>query len=395
MSLSRALLRLHFIALVISILNITCAQTVPGKSAIKYPEAKIVPPTNSSEVQAWLKDINLSGAPDIGLNYGTPPSCPAEIASNACYWTCQGCAADDIVGCPDPDVWGLTFDDGPTEVTPSLLKALQKENVKATFFLIGGNVQMHPHIVKEQLKQGHHLASHTWSHHALTTLTNEQIVAEMKWTEKAIEDATGYKVKYMRPPYGDIDNRVRFVLKKLGYIVVDWTGDAFDTNDWRIPVKQSNASYAEGHFKESLLNYKSDKSLLKKGFISLEHDLSLDTIGVAQKLIPFAVENGLIIQSVANCLRDATPYAAMNGVVINANSSHHVIGSSGKNGRTQPQSDKDRDKAKAASVDSAYSSAGASRFRGQHFLGDLLTSSSSVMRLFVAVLSFLQTIVGC
>lgn len=73
----------------------------------------------------------------------------------------------------------------------------------------------------------------SWSHHALTTLSNEQIVAEMKWTEKAIEDATGYRVKYMRPPYGDIDNRVRFVLKKLGYIVVDWTGDTFDTNDWK------------------------------------------------------------------------------------------------------------------------------------------------------------------
>lgn len=73
----------------------------------------------------------------------------------------------------------------------------------------------------------------SWSHHALTTLSNEQIVAEMKWTEKAIEDATGYRVRYMRPPYGDVDNRVRFVLKKLGYTVVDWTGDTFDSNDWK------------------------------------------------------------------------------------------------------------------------------------------------------------------
>jgi len=54
----------------------------------------------------------------------------------------------------------------------------------------------------------------------------------MKWTEKAIMDATGHKVRYMRPPYGDIDNRVRFVLKQMGYVVVDWT-DSFDTLDWQ------------------------------------------------------------------------------------------------------------------------------------------------------------------
>lgn len=64
-------------------------------------------------------------------------------------------------------------------------------------------------------------------------MTNEQIVAEMKWTEKAIADVTGYRVKYMRPPYGDIDDRVRFVLKKMGYVVVDWGGDTFDVQDWK------------------------------------------------------------------------------------------------------------------------------------------------------------------
>ena len=58
-------------------------------------------------------------------------------------------------------------------------------------------------------------------------------MAEMRWTEKAIFDVTGLRVKYMRPPYGDIDNRVRYVLRRMGYIVVDWTGDTFDSNDWK------------------------------------------------------------------------------------------------------------------------------------------------------------------
>lgn len=50
----------------------------------------------------------------------------------------------------------------------------------------------------------------------------------MRWTEKVILDATGHKVKYVRTPYGDINNRVRYVLKELGYTVVQWTRGPFD-----------------------------------------------------------------------------------------------------------------------------------------------------------------------
>lgn len=65
----------------------------------------------------------------------------------------------------------------------------------------------------------------------MTTLTNAEIVVEVRWTEKAIEEVTGQKVRYIRPPNGDVDNRVRFVLKKLGYVIVDWSGKDFDTKD--------------------------------------------------------------------------------------------------------------------------------------------------------------------
>ncbi|ORZ28899.1 hypothetical protein BCR41DRAFT_289581, partial [Lobosporangium transversale] len=188
-----------------------------------YPTQNAVPPIDSPEVQRWLKELDLSGAPAFQLNTGAPPACPANLDPNVCYRTCQKCHADDVLICPDKDTWGLTFDDGPTDQTPDLLTFLKSSNTKATFFLLGSNVVKYPEIVKTEIEHGHHIASHTWSHHALTTLSNEQIVAEMKWTEKAIEDFTGYRVKYMRPPYGDIDNRVRFVLKKMGYIVVDWT----------------------------------------------------------------------------------------------------------------------------------------------------------------------------
>ncbi|KAF9925763.1 chitin deacetylase [Linnemannia zychae] len=271
----------------------------------KYPAANQIPPVNSPEVIQWLKEIgDLSGAPSIPLHKGAPPSCPNPPIPNECYWTCDGCAADDITACAAPNTWGLTFDDGPSTATPALLDYLKTNKHSATFFLIGSNVIQYPDTVKREVAEGHHLASHTWSHHALTTLSNEQIVAEMKWTEKAVMEATGLRLKYMRPPYGDINNRVRFVLKKLGYIPVDWTGDAFDTNDWQMPAMAEAKVIAT--FTKSLDDYVASNKT--KGFYCLEHDLNEMTVGAAQKLLPLGVARKINIANVAQCESDAQPY---------------------------------------------------------------------------------------
>ncbi|KAI8602153.1 putative chitin deacetylase, partial [Dissophora ornata] len=189
-----------------------------------FPPVNVVPSINSLEVKGWLNGLSFADVPVFPIHTGNPPACPAlkDIPANQCWWTCQSCPADDIETCPTPGTWGLTFDDGPTINTPNLLHTLKTYNVKATFFVTGSNVVRNAEILKQEVAEGHHVASHTWSHYPLTTLTNEQIVAELKWTEKAVMDITGLRMKYMRPPYGDIDNRVRAVVKKLGYTVVDW-----------------------------------------------------------------------------------------------------------------------------------------------------------------------------
>ena len=62
------------------------------------------------------------------------------------------------------NVW-LTFDDGPCPIaTPIILKALMKENIKATFFLIGKNIRENPELFQEIIKQGHVVANHSYSH---------------------------------------------------------------------------------------------------------------------------------------------------------------------------------------------------------------------------------------
>ena len=64
----------------------------------------------------------------------------------------------------------------------------------------------------------------------MTSLSNEQVIAELKWTEKAIVSIIGVTPLYWRPPYGDVDNRVRAIATQLGYKTSIWTQD-FDTND--------------------------------------------------------------------------------------------------------------------------------------------------------------------
>ncbi|KAF9946101.1 chitin deacetylase [Mortierella alpina] len=273
------------------------------------------------------------------------------MTADECNWTCQQCNGQDLQACPIANTWGLTFDDGPTTATPPLLDFLKAQKLSATFFLIGGNVVDNAAIAKRELDEGHHLASHTWSHHSLVSLTNEQIVAEMKWTEKAIFEATGVKPKYMRPPYGDINNRVRFVLKKMGYIPVDWTTDAFDTNDWKLPLKSATEAQLTTHFTQSLDIYLKNTTT---GFYCLEHDLAPETVSLAQKLIPLGHAKNIKFANVAQCENDKQPYQGQTNVTTSTSPKAPMP--------TNHSKDKDnvarQDKGKTGSAVRTYKSSG-------------------------------------
>ncbi|KAF9425272.1 chitin deacetylase [Podila epigama] len=271
-----------------------------------YPPLFQVPDVNSPEVQGWLSEIDLQGAPTISLNSGDPPSCPTEPSfPGRCNWICDWCWTEDLFWCRRDNTLAVTFDDGPQVVTPQLLDYLKQEEVRATFFLMGSNVVLRPEIVRRQLAEGHSLASHTWSHKGLTTLTNEQIVAEVKWAEKAIHEAAGVRPRYIRPPYGDVDNRVRFVLKKLGYVVVNWSGGEFATDDWMLPNMKTEQQIVDT-FTQSLDNYIANGR--QKGIIALEHDLSIDMVNLAKRLIPLARARGILVTDVPSCQNDRCRY---------------------------------------------------------------------------------------
>ncbi|KAI1309717.1 chitin deacetylase [Mortierella claussenii] len=275
----------------------------------QYPPKDQLPDVNSAEVKKWVSEIDWSKVPKLPLALAEYPNCPdcpdkKHIPKDSCWWTCDGCVAkDDIEVCPRQNAWGLTYDDGPSEETPRLLKKLKQANVTSTFFVVGSRVLEYPETLKQQVAEGHHIALHTWSHAGMTTLTNEQIVAEVKWAEKIVFDVTGLRTKYWRPPYGDVDNRVREILRQMGYVTVIWTKE-WDSNDWQIPDKTITNKEVFRNFKWAL----STVPKLKGGVITLEHDLFTQTVNVAGPLLDMGMKEGLEPMDIAQCVNDPHPY---------------------------------------------------------------------------------------
>lgn len=162
--------------------------------------------------------------PSYNVTTGDCSTDAGAISDGRCWWTCGGCTREtDIVECPDKNVWGLSYDDGPSPFTPLLIDYLEEKNIKTTFFVVGSRVLSRPEMLQTEYMSGHEISIHTWSHPALTTLSNEEIVAELGWTMKVIKDTLGVTPNTFRPPYGDIDDRVRAIAAQMGLTPVIWT----------------------------------------------------------------------------------------------------------------------------------------------------------------------------
>lgn len=118
----------------------------------------------------------------------------------------------------------LTFDDGPNEpYTSQILDILNTFNIKATFFLIGKNVETYQETTKRIVKEGHVIGNHTYSHPDLRFKPKSQIEYQIKKIEEAILNATGIKPYLFRPPYGVYNPRVLAVAEKMSYVTVKWS----------------------------------------------------------------------------------------------------------------------------------------------------------------------------
>jgi peptidoglycan/xylan/chitin deacetylase (PgdA/CDA1 family) len=125
----------------------------------------------------------------------------------------------------------LTFDDGPGSQTPALLEMLARAHARATFFVLGEMVQKRPGALRQIVRAGHEVGDHSWSHPQLPKLSDAAVHSQVTRTAAEIRRASGVRPALMRPPYGDLSNRVRADLRKDGWPIVLWSVDPLDWRD--------------------------------------------------------------------------------------------------------------------------------------------------------------------
>lgn len=136
-----------------------------------------------------------------------------------------------------PNEVALSFDDGPdAKWTPLILDALKKKGVKGTFLVIGEAGLEHMGLLKREVREGHELGNHTYTHPDISEISNSRLDFEVKLTERLFASKLGVQPLYFRPPYDvdeepDTDDQAAPVVRiqQSGFIVV---GNKIDTNDW-------------------------------------------------------------------------------------------------------------------------------------------------------------------
>ena len=195
----------------------------------------------------------------------TGRSAIAATGSGAPFAPPPAPAGADPVDCTLVACVSITFDDGPSSLTPGLLDVLDRERAPATFFVQGGAVASRPEVAARIVGSGHEIGNHTWRHPNLTKLPDEEVRSEVERTQAAILAATGAAATTFRPPYGASDQRVRDL---LGLPVVVWD---VDTLDWQDPGPAVVADRAVGGS--------------SRGSIVLMHDTHEQTVEAVPALV--------------------------------------------------------------------------------------------------------------
>ena len=165
------------------------------------------------------------------MSYGTLRRLAAAVLAMAL--PLSGCRAaveaDTAVALPEgKKLIALTFDDGPRRATTTrLLDGLAERGVKATFFLIGAQIENNEDVVRRMDEEGHQVGIHTFDHVKLTGLSRADFDAQVERTRAALKGVLGHNDFLLRPPYGMLDGGVRAM---AGCPILLWS---IDPEDWR------------------------------------------------------------------------------------------------------------------------------------------------------------------
>ena len=179
----------------------------------------------------------------------------------------------------------LTFDDGPSEHTERILDTFKRYGGHGTFFVVGNALEWGKDILYRTAAEGHEVGNHTLSHAPLSYMTEEDIIKDISTVSDRIKDITGKTPRFVRPPYGDINESVKCIGMRMGYAFAGWS---LDSRDW------------ESLCAESVLE--AIMSSIKENDIVLCHDSHPSTAEAIEMAIPALMEKGYELVTLSELL---------------------------------------------------------------------------------------------
>ena len=179
----------------------------------------------------------------------------------------------------------ITFDDGPNpDYTEMLLAGLKERGVKATFFLLGKEVEKYPEIVEDIHDEGHLIGTHSYEHVNLSNLSDAAAIEQVDKTNAAIHEITGEYPEYIRPPFGCWKCNLDYETKMIEVL---WDVDPLD---W----KTSNSDVITKRVVDKV----------EENDIILLHDASESSVKAAFKIIDELQREGYTFVTVEEILFD-------------------------------------------------------------------------------------------
>lgn len=193
----------------------------------------------------------------------------------------------------DDKLIALTFDDGPNPThTNRILDILEKNNGRATFFVVGYNIEENIDTIKRAQSMGCEIGNHTNNHKILTKCDSATIRSQVDNPNEMIKNLTGSEIRLFRAPGGAFKG----IKQEIGMPLIQWS---IDTEDWK-SKDASHKNRTEEERNAELRRIADDVvQNAKKGDIVLMHDIYNFTADLCELIIPELTEKGFKLVTVS------------------------------------------------------------------------------------------------
>ena len=198
---------------------------------------------------------------------------------------------------PNKKMVALTFDDGPGRYTQEIVDCLEKNDARATFYVLGCNVDSYKSAVKNAHKIGCEIGNHSYDHTILTTISADAVAKQMSDTDAKIKNVIGSGAKTMRAPGGGVSKTVQGA---VGKPIILWS---IDTLDWKTRNTEKTVSAVMNNVKD--------------GDIVLMHDIHEPTKRAALRIIPALKKKGYQLVTVSE-LAKYRGHTLSNGTIYHS-----------------------------------------------------------------------------